>query len=165
MAALSDWKAMIGEIRDIKDRESAPGFEDSPVLDRCELQLRKWRLIHKHVHGHPFRDRPRTCRSEQWRDAADRVRDLFEPELLDWALEQAEVARNIERGVQDLRPRKCGPCHKQLLGYANNRKRKALALYKWALAAGEAGTATDATLTEAILDRHDTRGTGGTENL
>ena len=67
MAALSDWKALIGEIRDIKDRESAPGFEDSPVLDRCELQLRKWRLIHKHVHGHPFRDRPRTCRREHWR--------------------------------------------------------------------------------------------------
>ncbi len=45
---------------------------------------------------------------------------------------QVEVTRNIERGVRDLRPRKIGPCHALLLEYVRDRKRKALAVHKWA---------------------------------
>ena len=139
--------------------------DEITVPEKCELDLRKWRLIQKHFHGHPFPTPSRIKRSEQWRDAVQYVRDVGEPEVLDWVLLQAEVAHNIERGVREMRPRKNGPCHELLMEYLNNRKRKAMAVYKWATTKGDKNTATNDTLTPGILDRHSTRGTGGTENL
>ena len=125
------------EIRDLIHRQAAAeraggASSADPVLD-----FEKWRLIHKYVYGRPFATRARLPRSEQWREAVNRIRDLGETELLDWALLQAEIARNLERGVQDLRPRKNGPCHGLLLEYVANRKRKALAVLRFARAAEE----------------------------
>ncbi|MAF94837.1 MAG: hypothetical protein CMM60_03675 [Rhodospirillaceae bacterium] len=158
-------QSQIDEIRRLIAVEQSPDFKNAPVLAQRELQLRKWRLIHKHLHSHPFPTKTRLSRGEQWRDAINYIRDLGEMEILDWMLLQAEVAYNIENGIHDLRPRKNGPCHDLLMEYVNNRKRKALAVYKWVVAASEGNTATDKTLTPAILKLHSTKGTGGTENL
>lgn len=165
MKSSSSAKDLIDEIRRIVACESSPEFERASVAAKADLQFQKWRLIHKFIHAHPFPTKTRLCRSEQWMDAARHVRDIAEVEVLDWVLLQAEVARNLEKGVQDLRPRKNGPCHELLLEYVGNRKRKALAVYKWAAAADESSTATNDTLTLEILKRHDTRGIGGTENI
>jgi len=165
MATSSSKQNSINEIRAVVDVVTAPGFEDAPVLTRCELVLQKWRLIHKHFHTFSFPTRTRLKRSEQWKEAVEHVRDLNDLEVLDWVLLQAEVAGNIERGIREMRPRKNGPCHDLLLEYVRDRKRKALAVHKWAQAADEGDTATNETLTPAILALHSTRGTGGTENL
>lgn len=127
------------EIRSIVERQAAAGGDGGATLSRQELELEKWRLIHEHPHRHPFPTPARLVRSAQWREAANRVRDLGEVELLDWALQQAEIARNLERGVRDLRPRKNGPCHGLLLEYAANRKRKALAVLHFAKAGVDEG--------------------------
>ncbi len=118
--------------------QAALGGSESAYLASQELEFEKWRLIHKQVHRHPFTDSDRLARSAQWREAANRIRDLGEMELLDWALQQAEIAGNLERGIQDLRPRRNGPCHALVLEYVANRKRKALAVLRFARA-GEDG--------------------------
>ncbi len=140
-------RGLEGEIRHILDRlaalEGVPG--DGPesgedaTLARQQLEFEKWRLIHKQVHRHPFTLPARLTRAAQWREAADRIRDLGEIELLDWTLRQAEIAGNLERGIQDLRPRKNGPCHALVLEYLANRKRKALAVLRFAKAADDGG--------------------------
>ena len=124
------------EIRTILDRqaalEGALGDSDDADLALQQLEFEKWRLIHKQVHQHPFTLAARLARAAQWREAANRIRDLGEVELLDWTLQQAEIADNLERGIQDLRPRKNGPCHALVLEYLANRKRKALAVLRFA---------------------------------
>jgi hypothetical protein len=126
-------EARVREIRSLMDLDD--GAMSHPA--RCESQLRKWRLIHKYVHDVPFTTTARLTRAEQWREAANHIRDLRVTDLLDWTLLQAEVADNLARGVQDMRPRKNGPCHALVLEYVRDRKRKALAVYRWALAADE----------------------------
>jgi len=152
-------------IRNILDEERS--LEYGPYGARMELQVRKWRLIHRYVHDHPFSTNTRLPRSDQWRDVIDYARKLEEAEVLDWVLLQVEVADNIERGIRDIRPRKSGPCHDQILEFAADRKRKALAVHKWetAAATGGANTATARTLTDAILRLHQPVTDGGTENL
>lgn len=130
------------EIRDILEREAAAGGQGSPSPAGYELQFEKWRLIHKYIHQNPFATRARLPRSEQWREAANRIRDLGELELLDWALLQAEIAGNLERGIQDMRPRRKGPCYGLLLEYVANRKRKALAVLHFAKAGEDEGVFT-----------------------
>ncbi len=122
------------EIRNILDRQAALGDNEDAYLARQELEFEKWRLIHKQMHQHPFTLPSRLARSAQWREAANRIRDLGEVELLDWTLQQAEIAHNLERGIQDLRPRKNGACHALVLEYVANRKRKALAVLHFAKA-------------------------------
>ncbi len=108
-----------------------------PDLLRHSMVFEKWRAAHRYLHRIPFRDRSYAKRSEQWRDALARLRNLGDPELTDWICLQIEVATNIERGVQDLRPRDDGPTFVVLLEYVANRKRKALAILKWHLAADD----------------------------
>jgi hypothetical protein len=127
------------EIRDILDRLAALEGDEDAYLARQELEFEKWRLIHKYVHQHPFATPARLARSAQWREAANRIRDLGEVELLDWTLQQAEIADNLERGIRDLRPRKNGPCHALVLEYVGNRKRKALAVLHFARAGEDEG--------------------------
>ncbi len=131
------------EIRSILDRltalEGAQGGDEDAYLARQELEFEKWRLIHKQVHQHPFTLPARLTRAAQWREAANRIRDLGEIELLDWTLQQAEIADNLARGIQDLRPRKNGPCHALVLEYVANRKRKALAVLRFAKAGEDDG--------------------------
>jgi hypothetical protein len=136
------------EIRSILDRlaalegtpgDSEPGDSEDDTLARQQLEFEKWRLIHKQVHQHPFTLPARLKRATQWREAANRIRDLGEVGLLDWTLQQAEIADNLERGIQDLRPRKNGPCHALVLEYVANRKRKALAVLRFARAGKDGG--------------------------
>ncbi len=127
------------EIRNILDRQAALQGNEDAYLARQELEFEKWRLIHKQVHQHPFTLPARLARSAQWREAANRIRELGEIELLDWTLQQAEIADNLERGIQDLRPRKNGPCHALVLEYVANRKRKALAVLRFAKAGADGG--------------------------
>ncbi len=53
-------------IRKILDRQAAadPG-----------LEFEKWRLIHKFVRAHHFAVLARLARSEQWREAANKIHD------------------------------------------------------------------------------------------
>lgn len=138
MSAVSS-KALLAEIRDLVEIEQAPEAPSLSDVMRRELEFQKWRLMHKYVHDRPFRTRVSIRRSEQWREAMAILREIGDPELNDWLLLQIEVARNIERGVRDLRPRKNGPCHPLVLEYVGNRKRKALAVLHFAKAAEAEG--------------------------
>ena len=119
------------------------GLSRAPQLGhaaRCRLELERWRLVEQLIGASPFATRTTLPRSRQWRDATERLRDAAPcPELLDWLLLQAEVARNLERGVRDLRPRKDGPCHMLALQHAMSRRRKAEVVLGWAEAALEQG--------------------------
>lgn len=117
----------------VKAQEEVGDKSQSPD-EAQKLDFEKWRLIHKYVHSNPFPTRETGKRSDQWRDAAEQIRDIGEIELLDWCLLQVDVASNLERGIQDMRPRKAGPCHPLILEYVANRKRKALAVLHFATA-------------------------------
>lgn len=112
---------------------------------RYQAQLETWRIIQRYMHKTPFRDRAGLKRSDQWRSVLDRVRALNQLELVDWVALQVEVASNRERGIPDMRPRKNGHAFLVMLEYINNRKRKALALLKWALEAEREGFITSGT--------------------
>ena len=131
-------KNFIADIRALIEGDAA----DLPPRHESRRQLDKWRLIHKHVHDHPFPTNRRLGRAEQWR-AAD----------------------NLERGVQDMRPRKNGSCHALLMDYIGDRKRQAMAVHKWLLAADENSTATGDGPSEHVLDRHRVGDAGGAENF
>ena len=120
---------------------SFPGAAPVHTPTRAELQFRKWRLIHRHIHDTPFHTDQRLARSEQWRAAVDYVRDIGEIELLDWVLQQVEIAGHLEQGIRDLRPRKNGPCHGLILEHVADRKRKAHAVCRWLRAARKGGGA------------------------
>ncbi|MFN3077591.1 MAG: hypothetical protein ABT940_12045 [Alphaproteobacteria bacterium] len=112
----------------------------TPVLDRAILQCHKWGLIHKIIREHPFRVPETLPRSEQWRRVREYLSSaLGEPELVAWLGDQIEIASNLERGIQDLRPRSNAPCHTVVLRYTAGRERKANAVHEWALAAVEGG--------------------------
>lgn len=131
------------ELAEILAAEEAQRTAPVPERERTGLQHRKWRLLHKIVHGNPFQVSDRLPRHEQWMRVRDHVwRTIGEWEMIDWLNLQIEVARNIAAGIQDLRPRKDGSCHEVLLEYVANRKRKALAIHHWAIAA-EADDASD----------------------
>lgn len=133
-------KALVADTRAAVMRErqcrSLPHTLD---IERHALHLAKWRAVHNFMHKTPYRDRPGQSRSQQWSAVADRIRDLGEQDLLDWVLLQVDVARNLEKGVQDMRPRKNGPTFLVMLEYVANRKRKALAILKWVKAAERDG--------------------------
>ena len=128
------------ELQQARDRETMLG--ESAVADDLALRraaFQKWRLLHEWTRRHPFRDRPVARRSHAWREALDRFRPLRDPELIDWLALQIEVAANLEKGVQDMRPRDPGPTWIVALEYVANRKRKALAVLHWAEAASRDG--------------------------
>lgn len=112
---------------------SAPGAEHpGDAGRRAEFEFHKWQLVHKIIHDHPFHVKTNQPRADQWREALNVIRDLDEMELIDWVLLQIEVAENLARGIQDMRPRKGGQCHPLLLEYTGNRKRHALAVLHFA---------------------------------
>jgi len=132
---------LVATVREAVARETEHRRVPAGGLDveRQALQLAKWRAIHIFLHKTPYRDRPGLSRSQQWSAALDRIRELHETELIDWVVLQVEVARNLERGVQDMRPRKNGPTFLVMLEHVANRKRKALAVLKWMRAADRDG--------------------------
>ncbi len=99
--------------------------ESVSYVDNARREVEKWQLIVDLLEAHPFPTRERLKRSDQWREAHALVRDIRDREFNDWILLQVEVAANIERGVREMRPRKPGPCHPQILDYARQRLRKA----------------------------------------
>lgn len=129
-ALLSDTRDAIAKADQLKARR--PKASDREI---CEAELERWRVVHRYVHANPYRDRAHPKRSQQWSDVMARVRETGERELIDWVALQVEVAQNRERGIPDMRPRKNGPTVLVMLEYVGNRKRKALALLKWAIAA------------------------------
>ncbi len=137
--ALRELKARVGQA--ILHHRSFTG-DASHSLAAREAEFEKWQLIHKYIHATPYRDRGTLARSGQRRDALERIRDLRDNELTDWVCLQAEVATNLEKGVQDMRPRKNGPSFPVLLEYVANCKRKALAVLKWAQAGEKEGILT-----------------------
>jgi len=144
----SELAAMVEDVRQIVANERRVVSETSGAESvRYQAQLETWRAIQRFMHRTPFRDRAGLKRSDQWRSVLDRVRDLDQRELIDWVALQVEVAGNRERGIPDMRPRKNGHAYLVMLEYVGNRKRKALALLKWAL--------------EAEREEYTTSGTGG----
>lgn len=134
------------EVREVVEHDGVvkadPKAEDRA---RYQAQLETWRAVHRFLHHTPYRDRAVLKRSDQWKAVLDRVRDLGERELTDWVALQVEVARNREKGIPDMRPRKNGPTFLVMLEYVANRKRKALALLKWAIEADRNGVITTGT--------------------
>lgn len=136
----SELRDLVGETRAAVERERQCRSEPHTLdVERHALHLAKWRAIHIFLHKTPYRDRPGIKRSQQWSAVVDRVRDIGETDLIDWVLLQVDVARNLEKGVQDMRPRKNGPTFLVMLEYVANRKRKALAILKWVKAAERDG--------------------------
>ena len=132
--------ALKSAISDIGDRQSAPNNKDLSYRETQKLEFDKWRLIQKYIHSTPPKTRHTISRSRQWGEAAAQIRHLGVIEVLDWALLQSQIARNLERGIQDMRPRKNGPCDDLLLEYVGDRKRKAHAILNFAIASETKGT-------------------------
>lgn len=133
--------ALTAETRAAVAKADALKAQRPKASDRaiCEADLERWRSVHRWVHANPYRDRAHPKRSQQWADVVARARETGERELIDWVALQVEVASNRERGIPDMRPRKNGPTVLVMLEYVSNRKRKALALLKWAIAAETEG--------------------------
>jgi hypothetical protein len=105
--------------------------------ERAEIAHRKWRILHKYLRDNPFEVSAALARTEQWRRVRDHIkRTVDEPEIVDWLIVQVEVATNRAKGVQDLRPRKDGPCHPLLMEFVRDRKRKAVAVLRWSRGQG-----------------------------
>lgn len=142
----SELVALTEEVRRIVANERRVIAETSGADSaRYQAQLETWRAIQRYMHKTPFRDRAGLKRSDQWRSVLERVRDLDQLELIDWVVLQVEVAGNREKGIPDMRPRKNGHAFLVMLEYVSNRKRKALALLKWALEAEREGFITSGT--------------------
>lgn len=123
-----------------------------PPHVKSSLELEKWRLIHRLAKQTPLHPNRNNSRGNQWREMQNHWQSCLPvPEVIDWMGEQAEVADNILAGIQDLRPRKNGPCQDVLMEYLNNRKRKALSVHKFALSALESDPSLDWTVTEEMI--------------
>jgi hypothetical protein len=128
------------EVREILKEEAqiASGAPALSAEEQAAFQVRKWRIIHKFIHANPFHVSDTLPRSEQWRRVLRHLKQsVDEAELTDWLIIQVDVAANIESGIRDLRPRRSEPCFELVLEYVANRKRKALAILKWARGKGE----------------------------
>jgi hypothetical protein len=98
----------------------------------AELHLKKWRLIHQHLLEHPFSVSQTPPRSEQWRRVRDHLKQtLDERELLDWVIQQIDVAGNLAAGIHEMRPRKKGPCYDVMMEWVVNRRGKEEAVIRW----------------------------------
>lgn len=132
--------ALQKRVREILETERTPSYSQSAYERQRALQAEKWMLLCELVSRSPFATRQTLSPSAQWLEAARRLRDLAPAaELIDWALLQADIARNHERGVRDLRPHKDGPCHALVLDYVTMRRDKAQVVLRWAQAAGASG--------------------------
>lgn len=135
-SGVAELAGAVCELVRLRDRTPGGGGTDAGPHER---QFAVWQAVFHFLEATPWRDRLRLKRSEQWRDVLPRVRDLGEPELIDWVALQAEVAGNREKGIPDMRPRKDGPTYCVLLEHVANRQRKALAIVRWLRAADAEG--------------------------
>ena len=128
-------RALLDDLSDTLDAVDRAGFGGLSHIARARLDYRKWKLIQDFVSRHPVPDRPHLKRSAECRGVAEHVRALDDLEILDWALQQVDIATHHETGIQDLRPHGSGPCQNLLLRHVSGRKQKANLVLKWALAA------------------------------
>jgi hypothetical protein len=145
------WPAGLAEVY---AAEQTPQVLLGPAHVQSEIAFRKWRVLHKFLHDHPFDTDANLPREAQWRAVAawwDRV--MGDPEVAAWIDLQAEVAANLAKGIRDLRPRKDGPCYPLLREFVSDRKRKANAVHRFALAAKAADPAEDWDVTEEMIER------------
>ena len=105
------------------------------AVERQRIDALKWRLIRDVVRRAPFESDASRPRSAQWRAVVEYARALREPAVLDWVLQQVEIAEHNETGIRDLRPRGSGPCHRLLLRHVGDRARRAQKALDWARAA------------------------------
>lgn len=126
----------------------------APYHRKAGLEHRKWKIIHKFIHDHPFDPAPGLTMSQQWQAVRDHYAHcLGAPEVLEWVAGQAEVHGNLERGIRDMRPRRrCRP-HVALLEFVANRKRKAHAVLHFALAELEADPSLDWEVEPEMIER------------
>lgn len=112
-------------LRDLVRFETDPSYGTLGEEEQLALQAEKWVLICDLLALAPFRTSTSIGRSMQWREAARRLCDSIPPgELTEWALLQADIAHNHERGVRDVRRHPTGSCHRLLLAYAGMRRDK-----------------------------------------
>ncbi len=130
-------KAAKNEIWELVNSTSRHGSFRGNALARLDTEHRKWSAIHDYLKAHPFYISPRLPRSKQWREALTKVRELREPELIDWLCQQVHIAGNLERGIRDMRPRRPGQCHEVILIYTNDRVNKAEVVLNWNEAADD----------------------------
>ncbi|MCB2101599.1 MAG: hypothetical protein KDE22_12055 [Rhodobacterales bacterium] len=120
------------ELADIRAEALALAAAGADDGDLSEIELRKWRIIHRHLRRNPFHVPESLPRSEQWRKVVNHLRQTVdEPDLTDWLRVQVDVAANLAAGIRDMRPRKNGPCYDLVMEWVRDRKRKALAVLQW----------------------------------
>lgn len=126
------------EVAAILEEERALSGVTIPPRRTAELQVRKWEAVRTFFEAHPFEVSEALARAEQWRRVARHLREILdEPEVVAYALVQAEIADHIAQGIQDLRPRGDGPCHGVLMRWIKGREYKARAVLAWIKAAEE----------------------------
>ena len=116
-----------------------PDHSAQSHLEQRQLQYEKWKLLHEYVRLRPFRVTPRQPRSKQWQEAMNRMRELRDPDLIDFCWQQADIARNHEAGIQDMRPPRRGTCHEAIVEYLAMRERKAKVVLEWEEVAQQEG--------------------------
>jgi hypothetical protein len=121
--------------REIREPDDS---EESHLVQRRQ-QYAKWQLMHEYVRLRPFHVSPYLKRSEQWREALNKVRELKDRDVIEWLLVQADIARHKEQGIQDVRVPAKGPCHQAVLGYLRIMEHKALVVLQWEEGAQEHG--------------------------
>ncbi|MHA1597455.1 MAG: hypothetical protein ACTSV1_01930 [Alphaproteobacteria bacterium] len=116
-------------LKQFKDEEIIVSADPEALAD---LQLEKWRLINRHLVTFPFTVSESLGRGEQWRRVRDHLKKtLNEKELVDWVVQQIDVAGNLAAGIHEMRPRKQGPCYDILMEWVVNRRIKAEAVMRW----------------------------------
>jgi len=125
------YRQLLPRIHQLEHEIRPPDHTEISHLVQRQKQHEKWRLMHEYVRLKPFRVRTSQARSKQWHDAMNQVRELRDTHVIDFLWQQAQIARNFERGIQDMRPRRRGTCHEALLEFLAMRESKALRVLKW----------------------------------
>lgn len=140
-------------LADVYAARTAPETLLGPPHVWSGVEFRRWRILHKAIHGHPFHPAPSLSRGDQWRAVHAHVDGLLgDVEILGWIDLQAEINDNRARGHHDWRPRKDDPCHDLLLEYVANRKRTALAIHHFDLAEKDGDPDSDWPVTPEMID-------------
>ena len=121
----------MSQIHELVAHIKKPDHTEESHLVQRQLQYEKWRLLHEYVRLRPFRVTPRQPRSKQWQEAMNKMREMREPELIDFCWQQSDIARNHETGIQDMRPPRRGTPHEAIVEYLAMRERKAKIVLDW----------------------------------
>ena len=105
--------------------------------------LRKWQAIHRYIRCAPYRDDPDAPRARQWQSALALARALGDFDLIEWAVDQIDLAlASARRGASNEAEHDATPTYLILLKSVANRRRKARVAMKWLETAREKGWST-----------------------